>query len=151
MCLIFPIQFFPLQLLLRCWTLLYLRALDSLRKQLTFRNTTSGFLVKWCLRNKWRSSILMTCHNPDLGSLWHIISALAQTSFHRETRKPVVVSQNIGRFLRLSFGELAQSLVKYVNKHNSGIFQTETYTPRKHHGWCWCLDLQVTHLCSSPF
>ena len=48
--------------------------------------------------------------------------------------KPEVVSQNVRRFLRLSVGELAQSLVKYVNKHNSGIFQTETYTPGNHHG-----------------
>ena len=65
---------------------------------------------------------------------------------------PVVVSQNVGCFLRLSFEELAQSLVKHVNEHNLGIFQTETYTPGNHHGWCWCLDLPVTlyiHLCSS--
>ena len=37
-------------------------------------------------------------------------------------------------FLRLSFEELAQSLVNHVNKHNSGLFQTETYTPGNHHG-----------------
>ena len=47
---------------------------------------------------------------------------------------PVVVSQNVGCFLRLSFEELAQSLVKHVNEHNLGIFQTETYTPGNHHG-----------------
>ena len=68
LCLIFPIQFFPFRLLLRHWALLYLRALDGLRKAPTFRNATTGVSVKWRLRNEWRSSILMTCHNPDLGS-----------------------------------------------------------------------------------
>ena len=36
--------------------------ISSLRKQLTFRYTTTGFPVKWCLRNERRKSILMTCH-----------------------------------------------------------------------------------------
>ena len=35
------------------------------RKQPTFCKTTTGSPVKWCLRNKRRSSILMTCHYPD--------------------------------------------------------------------------------------
>ena len=50
---------------------------------------------------------------------------------HHFVGKPLVVSQNVGCFLRLSFGELAQSLVKYINKHNADIFQTGTLHPRK--------------------
>ena len=41
---------------------------DSLRKQLTFGDATTGFPTKWSLRNKRRNSILMTHHYPDLGS-----------------------------------------------------------------------------------
>jgi len=40
----------------------------SLRKQPTFGDATTGFPTKWRLRNERRSSILMTRHNPDLGS-----------------------------------------------------------------------------------
>ena len=35
--------------------------ISSLRKQLTFCYTTTGFPVKWRLRNERRKSILMTC------------------------------------------------------------------------------------------
>ena len=41
---------------------------DSLRKQPTVRDATTGFPAKWLLRNERRNSILMTCHYPDLGS-----------------------------------------------------------------------------------
>ena len=40
----------------------------SLRKQPTFRDTTTGFHAKWFLTNERRNSILMTCHYPDLGN-----------------------------------------------------------------------------------
>ena len=40
----------------------------SLRKQLTFGATTTGFPIKWRLRNKRRNSILMMCHYLDLDS-----------------------------------------------------------------------------------
>ena len=36
-----------------------------LRKQPTFRDATTGFLTKWCLRNKCKNSILMMHHHPD--------------------------------------------------------------------------------------
>jgi len=39
----------------------------SLRKQLTFGDTTTGFPAKQCLRNECRNSLLMTHHYPDLG------------------------------------------------------------------------------------
>ena len=82
------------------------------RKQPTFRDLTNGFPVKWRLENECRNSILMTCHQPFLGSasdrlcrvgnlfqpvrsttqIWVMmhhqygVSALAsQTSFRRET------------------------------------------------------------------
>ena len=45
-----------------------LRAMISLRKQLTFQDATSGFPAKRRLRNERRNSILMTYHYPDLGS-----------------------------------------------------------------------------------
>ena len=38
---------------------------NSLRKQPTFRDNTTGF-SKWRLRNEHRNSILMTSHYPDL-------------------------------------------------------------------------------------
>ena len=41
---------------------------SSLRKQLTFGDTSTGFPIEWRLINKRRNSILMTCHYPDLGS-----------------------------------------------------------------------------------
>ena len=86
---------------------------DSLRKQLTFGNATSGLAAKWRLRNECRNSILMTHYYPDVGStsdwlnqishvawpirnttqIWVVtrhqygISALvSQTLFSRETR-----------------------------------------------------------------
>ena len=44
------------------------RVTFSQRKQPIFRDGTSGFYTKWRLRNERRNSILMTCHNPDLGT-----------------------------------------------------------------------------------
>ena len=41
---------------------------DSLRKQPTFGDTTTGFPAKWHLRNERWNSILMMRHYPDLGS-----------------------------------------------------------------------------------
>ena len=41
---------------------------SSLTKQPTFRDTTTGFLANWRLRNERRNSILMARHYPDLGS-----------------------------------------------------------------------------------
>ena len=41
---------------------------DSLRKQPTFGEATTGFPAKWRLRNELRNSILMMPHYPDLGS-----------------------------------------------------------------------------------
>ena len=41
---------------------------DSLRKQPTFFNTTTGFPMKWRLRNDCRNFILMRCQYPVLGN-----------------------------------------------------------------------------------
>ena len=41
----------------------------SLRKELPFRDATSGFPAKWRLRKERRNSIQMTCHYLDLGSV----------------------------------------------------------------------------------
>ena len=40
---------------------------NSLRKQPTLGDATTGFLAKWRLRNERRNSILMTRHYTDLG------------------------------------------------------------------------------------
>ena len=37
---------------------------------------TPDFLAKWRLRNERRNSILMTCHNPDLSSIFHWLKNL---------------------------------------------------------------------------
>ena len=42
-----------------CHSFLYI---FSLRKQLTFLKATTGFPLKWCLRNECRNSTQMTCH-----------------------------------------------------------------------------------------
>ena len=47
---------------------------DTLRKQPTFRITTTGFPVKWCFKNKGRHYILMMQDNPDLCWLKHIFN-----------------------------------------------------------------------------
>ena len=93
---------------------------SSLKKQLTFGDTSTGFPIKWRLRNKCRNSILMKRHYPDLGSasdwlcrvgnliqpirsttqIWVVmchqygISALvSQTSFGRETSGSIAKCQ----------------------------------------------------------
>ena len=86
----------------------------SLRKQPTFRDVTTGLLMKWRLRNKRRKSILMTRHYLGGVSDWlkqivsqseallghYGISAfVSRTPFLGETT--VVASLNVGCFLRL--------------------------------------------------
>ena len=68
----------------------------SLRKQLTFGAPTTGFPIKWRLRNKHRNSILMMCHYLDLDSA-------SDWSCHigNLVKKPVVASLNFACFLRL--------------------------------------------------
>ena len=39
---------------------------DSLRKQPTFSEATTGFPAKWRLRNELRNSILMTPHSTQI-------------------------------------------------------------------------------------
>ena len=97
----------------------------SLRKQPTFGDATTGFPVKWRLRNERRNSILMTCHYPDLdgASDWscrvrNLIQPIRSTSqiwvvtrhqygisvlFSQKSfgGKPAVASPNVGCFLRL--------------------------------------------------
>ena len=72
-----------------------------LRKQLTFRDITTGFPAKWCLRNEETNSILMMRHYSDLIGccaaewlkIWHFAG------------KPVGAWQNFGCFLRLLCGQ----------------------------------------------
>ena len=86
---------------------------DSVRKQPTFRDATFGFPAKRLLRKKHRNFILMTFHYPDLSSASDLScregNLLSQSealpgSFLRGqlAGKPVVVSRNVGRFLRLT-------------------------------------------------
>ena len=47
---------------------MYKNNIHSLRKQQAFCDATAVFLAKWCLRNKRRNSLPMTCLHLDLGS-----------------------------------------------------------------------------------
>ena len=59
----------------------------SLRKQLTFSDPTTGFLLKWRLRIECRNFILMTSHYPDQGTasdwscrLWNLLQPIRSTT-----------------------------------------------------------------------
>ena len=78
----------------------------SLRKQPTFRDATTGFPGKWCLRNELRNSVLMTRHYLDLFG-WQFSSTNQKHYSHLRSflrrhfvGKTVVASQNCGCFLR---------------------------------------------------
>ena len=43
-------------------------SVSGLRKQLTFQHATTCFPTEWRLKNERRNSLLMTCHDSDLGS-----------------------------------------------------------------------------------
>ena len=63
----------------------------SLRNQPTFRNATSAFPAKWCLRNECRNSILMTCHYPDLGSASDWLKQIYQAAWSIRRTTPMWV------------------------------------------------------------
>ena len=69
----------------------------SLKKQLTFQDTTTGSPEKWHLRNEYRNSILMMCQYLAVG-YWRIISIEFLHSFLRRhfAEEPVVPSWNVG-------------------------------------------------------
>ena len=78
----------------------------SLRKQPTFRDATTGFPGKWCLRNELRNSVLMTRHYLDLFG-WKFSSTNQKHYSHLRSflrrhfvGKTVVAPQNCGCFLR---------------------------------------------------
>ena len=79
---------------------------SSLRKQPTFRDTTTGFPGKWRLRNELRNSVLMTRHYLDLFG-WKFASTNQKHYSHLRSflrrhfvAKTVVASRNWGCFLR---------------------------------------------------
>ena len=53
---------------------------DSLRKQLIFGDTTTGFPAKWRLINERWNSILMTRHYPDPGSASDWLNQISHTA-----------------------------------------------------------------------
>ena len=61
---------------------LFISTSVSLRKQPTFCDITTGFPVKWCLRNQHRNSILMTCHYPSMQT-FNQSEALPRSKFWR--------------------------------------------------------------------
>ena len=102
----------------------------SLRKQPTFRNATTGYPTKWCLRKKHKNSIVMTHQYPDLGSasdwlkqishaaqpirsttqIWVVIRhqygfsvLVSETSFHGETSDSVAKCSKINAKSRICF------------------------------------------------
>ena len=91
----------------------------SLRKQPPFRDTTSGFPVKWRLRNERKNSILMTRHYPDLGSASDWLKQTSRaarpirrtTQFWVVTRHQYVISALV---TQTSFrGETSGGIAKY--------------------------------------
>ena len=54
---------------------------NSLRKQLTFGDATTGFPAKWCLGNNRRNSILITCHYQDLGSAYDWLNQISHEAW----------------------------------------------------------------------
>ena len=110
----------------------------SLRKQLTFDDSTIGFPTKWLLRNKHRNSILMTHHYSDLGSAsdwFNQISHLAQP-IRRNTQIWVVMRHQYGisaLFSQMSFGgETSGSVTK------CWLFSQATF---------WLAQQSSTHFC----
>ena len=81
--------------------------LTGLRKQPTFSDVTTGFPLKWHLRDKRTNSILMMhwCEVYMKSEQWCIISMEFLCTFLRchITWKSKVASQNVGCFLRLIF------------------------------------------------
>ena len=103
----------------------------SLKKQPPFCNSTTGFHLKWHLRNKRRNSILITHHYPDLSStsdwlkqishtawptgsttqIWllthhHYVIFCARFSDFILAGKPLMASRNVRCFFRLDFSKL---------------------------------------------
>ena len=81
--------------------------LTGLRKQPTFSDVTTGFPLKWHLRDKRTNSILIMhwCEVYMKSEQWCIISMEFLCTFLRchITWKSKVASQNVGCFLRLIF------------------------------------------------
>ena len=72
----------------------------SLRKQLPFSDTTTGFPVKWSLRKKRRNCILMTSHNSDLvrASDWLKICFIKSEAVPRSGQLHVISTDFWARF-----------------------------------------------------
>ena len=51
-----------------CWMVILLMVSMAAWEKRWHCNATTGFSMKWHLRNECRNSILMTCHYPHLGS-----------------------------------------------------------------------------------
>ena len=52
----------------RCWMVILVMVTMAAWEKRWHCNATTGFSLKWHLRNERRNSILMTCHYPHLGS-----------------------------------------------------------------------------------
>ena len=117
---------------------------DSLRKQPTFRNTTSGFPVKWRLRNDCRNFVLLRCHYPVLGGLLigrvprencnqkhysdlgsdtrhHQYEIAAVISKRHFAEKPVVASPNFGCFLKRPLRLLSQIKILTIEANSTWV------------------------------
>ena len=74
---------------------------SSLSKWVTFRDAITGFIAKWCLLNKCRNSVLMTCRYPDLGSAFWLVEANFQP-IRPTTQIWVVKGHQYGIFVLIS-------------------------------------------------
>ena len=65
---------------------------SSLDKWATFCDAITGFITKWCLWNKCRNSVLMTCKYPDLVVLFDWFKLSANQTYYQDLgseRSPV--------------------------------------------------------------
>ena len=59
--------------------------LNDLRKQQAFCDAITGFPIEWCQRNECRSSVLITCHNPNLHNYYFGKFALTSENIFSHT------------------------------------------------------------------
>ena len=103
---------------------------DSLRKQLIFGDTTTGFPAKWRLINERWNSILMTRHYPDLGSASDWLDQISHTA------RPIRGTTQIWVVTRHQYG--LSTLVSSVAKcrlFSEARFQTELDNTKFWYQW----------------
>ena len=97
----------------------------SLRKQPISGDATTGFPAKWRPRNQRRSSILMTCHYPDLGS------ASDWSCRVRNLIKPIRSTTQIWVVTRHQYGISLVSQTSFGGKTTGSVAKCRLFPPPK--------------------